>query len=221
MKRSISFLFTLFVCISTFNISAQEINDSTDIIQSAIDACIAMRDAAAAGDSTVLVQSARELRECDAVNFNSLRCQDDTIGSLNGHLVFDEAFADSLATSDDIYRHADDMNRTATHRGRTADGSVLTRTCFVKAGKSTRYTFSSKGHQELAVVAESGGLVSMKVHCTNNAGLNEWHNDTRDFRAGRPQRKIAFDLPNNRRNTVELEVFNCTGRDISFVVISN
>lgn len=217
-------LFTSHLCTSaqeTTSATVQEINDSTDIIQSTIDACIAMRDAAAAGDSAALMQSAMELRQNEVANFNSLRCKDDTIGSLIGHLVFDEAFADSLATGHDAYRSADDLNRTAAHRGRTADGSVLTRSCFVKAGKSSRYSFSSKGHQELAVVAEAGGLVSMKVHCTNSAGLDVWHNDTRDFRAGRPQRKIAFDLPNNRRNTVEIEVFNRSTRDISFVIISN
>lgn len=193
----------------------------TDIIQSAIDASIALRDAAATGDTAALMQSARDLRECEIVNFNSLRCNDDTIHSMNGHLVFDEEFAESLASGQDAYQQADEMNRSSTHRGQTANGSILTRTCMVKAGKSTKYTFASKGHQELAVVAEAGGLVTMRIHVTNSAGLDTWYNDTRDVRKGRPQRKTSFELPNNRRNTVELEVINCTGCDISFVVISN
>ena len=158
MKR-IAFLFLITVLIHSFTLSAQvecpdttEAEDVTDVIQDAIDACIAIRDAAVVGDSAVLMQSAQELRANNVVNFNSLRCKDDTIGSLNGHLVFDEAFVDSLANGRDIYRYADDMNRSAAHRGQTANGTILTKTCFVKAGKSTKYTFASKGHQELAVV---------------------------------------------------------------------
>ncbi len=227
MKR-IAFLFLITVTLSYCPVSAQvqspSVNDDevvTDVIQDAIDACIAIRDAAVVGDSAVLMQSAQELRANNVVNFNSLRCKDDTIGSLNGHLVFDEAFVDSLANGRDIYRYADDMNRSAAHRGQTANGTILTKTCFVKAGKSTKYTFASKGHQELAVVAESGGLVTMKIHVTNNNGLDKRFDDTRDVKKGRPQRKTAFDLPNNRRNTVELEVINCSNRDITFVVISN
>lgn len=227
MKR-IVFLFLITMLINSLTVLAQveypdttEAQEVTDVIQDAIDACIAMRDAAVVGDSAVLMQSAQELRANNVANFNSLRCKDDSVGSLNGHLVFDEAFADSLANGRDIYRHADDMNRSAAHRGQTTNGNILTKTCFVKAGKSTKYTFASKGHQELAVVAESGGLVTMKIHVTNNNGLDKRYDDTRDVKKGRPQRKTAFDLPDNRRNTVELEVINCSNRDISFVVISN
>lgn len=227
MKR-IALLFFTTIFISTLTLWAQvecpdtlETDEVTDVIQDAIDACIAMRDAAAMGDSAALMLSAQELRANNVGYFSSLRCKDDTVGSVNGHLVFDEAFADSLANGRDVYRHAEDMNRTAAHRGQATKGSILTKTCFVKAGKSTKYTFTSKGPQELAVVAERGGLVTMKIHVTNNDGLDKRFDDTRDVKTGRPQRKRSFDLPNNRRNTVELEVLNCSNRDITFVVISN
>lgn len=190
-------------------------------IQAAIDACIAMRDAVAAGDTAAIRQSSKDLKSSGVSNFGSLRCKDDTIASLNGHLVFDEAFADSLAEGKDVYQKADDMNRSTAHRGQTADGSILTKTCFVKAGKSTKYSFASKGHQELAVVAEAGGLVTMKIHVTNSAGLDRRFDDTKSVKAGLPQRKTAFELPSDRRNTVELEIINCGQNDCSFVVISN
>ncbi len=190
-------------------------------IQSAIDACMAMRDAVAADDKDGIKQSADRLRECGARQFGSLRCKDDSVSSLNGHLLFDEVFADSLAEGKDVYQQADDISRSGAVRGQTADGSIFTKTCFVKAGGSTKYTFLSKGHQELAVVAEAGGLVTMNIHVTNKAGLDERHNDTKDWKKGRPQRKTTFDLPDNIRNTVELEVFNRSKKDITFVVISN
>lgn len=190
-------------------------------IDAAFQACVAMRDAVATNDTVAIRQSAQDLKNAGTASFNTLRCKDDSIASLNGHLVFDEAFADSLAAGKDVYAKADDMNRTRTHRGQTADGSILTKTCFVKAGQSTKWSFASKGHQELAVVAEAGGLVTMKIHVTNSAGLDERHDDTRSVRQGLPQRKTSFELPKDRRNTVELEILNCGEKDCSFVVISN
>lgn len=191
-------------------------------IQAIIDACISMRDAVAAGDTAAIRQSGQDLKASGVTSFNSLRCKDDSIASLNGHLVFDEAFADSLAAGNtSVYDKADDMNRSTAHRGQTADGSYLTKTCFVKAGKSTKWSFASKGHQELAVVAEAGGLVTMKIHVTNSAGLDQRFDDTKYVKKGMSQRKTSFELPKDRRNTVELEIVNCGAKDCSFVVISN
>ena len=205
-----------------FCANAQDATTDSMEIQAVIDACVSMRDAVAAGDTAAIRLSAQDLRAAGATSFSSLRCKDDSIASLNGHLVFDEAFADSLAAGNtSVYDHADDMNRFTAHRGQTADGSYLTKTCFVKAGKSTRWTFASKGHQELAVVAEAGGLVTMKVHVTNSAGLDRRFDDTKSVKAGLPQRKTSFELPTDRRNTVELEIVNCGKKDCSFVVISN
>ena len=214
-------LFILSVC-CTMNVLAQDKKSDCMEIQAVIDACIAMRDAVAKGDTAAIRQSANDLKSAGATNFNSLRCKDDSIASLRGHLVFDEAFADSLASGNtSVYDKADDMNRSTAHRGQTSDGSYLTKTCFVRAGKSTKWTFVSKGHQELAVVAEKGGLVTMKVHVTNSAGLDRRFDDTKSVKAGLPQRTTSFELPTDRRNTVELEVLNCGKKDISFVVISN
>lgn len=221
MKR-ITLLFFIAVMTSAIGATAQEGNTGNiEVIQDAIDACIALRDAAQTGDKSALQEAAANLRACDIAAFNTLRCKDNTITSLDGHLVFDEAFADSLANGRDVYRNAEEMSRSTAHRGQTSNGSILTKSCSVKAGKSTKYVFTSKDHQELAVVAEAGGLVTMKIHVTNSAGLDVWHNDTTDVKKGRPQRKTSFELPKNRSNIVELEVINCTKRDISFVIISN
>ena len=208
-------ILSFFSILCSLNIYAQETTDESLRIDAAFDACIAMRDAVAANDTAALLQSAKELKEAGAMDFHALRCKDDY-----------EAFADSLAAGKSVYDKADEMSRTRTHRGQTANGSILTKTCFVKAGKSTKYNFFSKGffskgHQELAVVAENGGLVTMKIHVTNSAGLDVHHDDTKSVKRGLPQRKTSFELPTDRRNTVELEVVNCGNKDISFVVISN
>ena len=219
-------LITLFSALGVLTTSAQGGTNNNLSIDAAVNACIAMRNAVANNDSAAIKQSANDLKAAGTNSFNSLRCKDDVDGnleapSLNGHLIFDEAFADSLAEGKDVYRKADDMNRSSAHRGQTADGCILTKTCFVKAGKSTKYSFASKGHQELAVVAEAGGLVTMKIHVTNSAGLDKRFDDTKNVKKGMPQRKTSFELPTNHRNTVELEVINCGAKDCSFVVISN
>lgn len=216
MKKIFFLLFSLLLSLSAF---AQEADSMS--IDKVINACIAMQEANSNNDTIAMKQAADSLRAQKATAFTSLRCKDDTIQSLNGHFVFNDVFVDSLLAGANPYDNADNINRSTTHRGQTANGSILTKTCFVKAGASTKYAFASRGRQELAVVPEAGGLVTMKIHVTNTAGLDKWYSDTVDVKKGRPHRKTAFDLPKDKRNTVELEVVNCSGKDISFVVISN
>lgn len=215
---------TLFIA-SLFFVSFAHAQSDDEVefveIQAAYNACITFRDAAITGDTALIRPAAEGLRGAQTCDFASLRCSAGSEESLNGHLVFNVAFADSLADGRDAYGKADDLNRTSTTRGQYDDGKVHSKTCFVRAGKSTKYTFPSRGHQELAVVAESGGLVTVKIHVTNRAGLNVRYDDTKDVHQGRPQRKAVFELPTDRTNTVELEIVNCGKKDCSFVVISN
>ena len=101
-------------------------------------------------------------------------------------------------------------------------GGILTKTCLIKAKGKSVYTFVSSDRQELAVVAEPGGLITTRVHAVNKTkGINEWHNDTTDVTKGRSSRKTAFNLPHAPKSRVTLEIANCTNKDISVVVISN
>lgn len=213
--------FTIILLLSVLSVSAQDDGQESLSIQSVIDACVAMRDAVASKDTDAIRQSAAELKKLNTSDFNTLRNMDGSDASLKGHLVFSEEFADSLAEGKDAYGKADDINRERSERGQTADGSILTKTCFVKAKKSVRYIFPAKGPQELAVVAEAGGLVTMKIHVTNDQGLDKRYDDIKDVKKGRPQRKTSFVLPKNLMNTVELVIINRGKKDSSFVVISN
>lgn len=212
-------LFTLLVLICSAYAYAQEVTDSMSI-DDVMDACVSMQEALENNDTTALKKAAEALRKTKAAAFTSLRCKDDTISSLNGHFVFNDVFVDSIAVGGNPYENADNINRSTTHRGQMTGGAKLTKTCMVKAGKSTKYSFASRGRQELGIVAEPGGLVTTRIHVTNPSGLNEWHNDTKNPNGTR-RYKTAFDLPSDKRNTVELEVINKSGKDISFVVISN
>lgn len=205
---------------------ANEDSCNVDGIQSAIDACLLLAKSAESNDTTALRRAKEALQACGISNFGTLRRQNrDANESLDGHLVFNVAFADSLAEGKDPYRSADDINRSTMskgQRGQTSGGKILTKTCFVKANGKSVYSFNSYDRQELAIVAEPGGLVTTRVHAVNKqAGINEWHNDTTDVAKGRNSRKTAFILPHNPASRVTLEITNCTNKDISVVVISN
>lgn len=212
-------LFTLIISICYVSASAQEIADSMSI-DDVMDACISMQEALESNDTIALKKAAENLRETKTAAFTSLRCKDDSISSLNGHFVFNDVFVDSITVGGNPYENADNINRSTTHRGQMTGGAKLTKTCMVKAGKSTKYSFASRGRQELGIVAEPGGLISVRIHATNNAGLDKWVVDKQNPNGTRRYRN-AFDLPSDKRNTVELEVINKGGKDTSFVVISN
>lgn len=214
-------IFLFLFAISFSVVKAQEIETDSMSIDAVFEACVAMQESLENNDTTALVEAAAKFKSSGATSFTSLRCKDDTIHSLNGHFVFNEVFVDSLASGNDAYRSADNINRSTTHRGQTTDGSILTKTCFVKAGKSTKYTFTSRGKQELGIIAEPGGKLYVRVHVTNRNGLDARYNDDKNAVNGTRRYRKVFNLPMNQRNTVELEVINKGGKDTSFVVISN
>ena len=210
----------LFMAISVSNAIGQK--DLTKEVQTIIDACVQLREAAEARDSLMLTNSAAILRSENISAFNSLICLDENEGNLDGHIIFNQDFADSLAQDSVVLSHTNLFNQTHAVRGENKEGSIKIKTCFIAAKKSTKYRFSSSGGlQELAVVAEAGGRVTLKIHVTNSAGLNMNRNDRKDVRLGRSERTASFDLPEGKRNIIEMEVINCVDKDISVVIISN
>ena len=210
-------------CVAESVVIANEDSCSTESIQAAIDACLLLAESAKSKDTIAIQKAKVAMEECKLSDFGSLRSQNrDENESLEGHLVFNVAFADSLANGKDAYKNADNINRSSTHRGQMQPGEILTKTCFIKAKGKSIYTFPSHDRQELAVVAEPGGLITTRVHAVNKTkGINEWHNDTVDVAKGRNSRKTSFNLPSQPRSQVTLEITNCTNKDITVVVISN
>lgn len=221
MKRLFFFLLSV---LSVSSIYAQDVNSEVSdsmSIDAVFDACVSMQESLETNDTTALVAAAKVLKDSQSTSFSSLRCKDDTIQSLNGHFVFNDVFVASLVAGGNPYENADSINRPITHRGQTTDGSILTKTCFVKAGKSTKHSFVSRGVQELGIITEPGGRVYVKVHVTNKSGLDEWHNDNKGAKEGVRRYKNRFTLPKEKSNTVEIVVINKGDKDTSFVVISN
>lgn len=231
MKRLFFVVFACFSCISVksqedsnnFVVVANEDSCNIESIQSAIEACLLLAESAVTKDTVVIRKAKEAMHKCKLADFGSLiRQNQDENESLNGHLVFNVAFADSLAEGKDPYKNADNINKSTTRRGQMQPGQILTKTCFVKANGKSVYKFLSRDRQELAVVAEPGGLVTTRVHAANKIkGINEWHNDTIDVTKGRNSRKSSFTLPHSPNSQITLEITNCTNKDISVVVISN
>ena len=231
---SIRMITTVFAYALCSSIYAQEVlNDSkvianedscnTESIQSAVDACLLLVKSVEAKNITALIEAKEAMQECKLTDFSSLipKNQNDN-ESLNGHMVFNVAFVDSLIEGKNPYKNADDINKSMIHRGQMRPGEILTKTCFIKAKGKSVYTFTSHGRQELAVIAEPGGLITTRINATNKEKkINEWHNDIVDVAKGRNSRKSAFTLPHNSKSIVTLEIINCTNKDISVVVISN
>ena len=210
-------------CVNDSVVIANEDSCSTESIQAAIDACLLLAESAENKDTMALRKAKEAMEKCNLSNFGLLRAQNrDENESLEGHLIFNAAFADSLANGNDAYKNSDNINRSYIHRGQMQRGGILTKTCLIKAKGKSVYIFVSSDRQELAVVAEPGGLITTRVHAVNQTkGINEWHNDTTDVTKGRSSRKTAFNLPHSPKSRVTLEIANCTNKDISVVVISN
>lgn len=213
MKRLfLSFLF----CAFHFSFSTAQAL-STEI-QVAYNACKKMAAAIASGNTTELKSANLALKKCDISSFSSLRCFSDNPLSLNGHFVFNEDFVDSLIAGRNVYKFAQQYAVSHGSRGIASSSKVFMRNCAVQARKSEKFSFVSRGHQELAVVTEPGGLITLRIHDKTN---DKWYNDTRNVKKGQSYRTAVFDLPVDKRNTIEIEVINLSGKDISFVLISN
>lgn len=212
MKKIVLLALTL---VQVMTISAQQLSED---IQKVYDACMSLREAISAGNTSGLRAANKKLKDCAVNPFSSLRCADENPLSLDSHFVFDEVFVDSLIAGRDVYKFAQRYAEVRGVRGASSSGKVFTKTCAVRKSSSTKLTFVSRGHQELAVVTEPGGMVTLRIHDKTN---DKWYNDTKNVKKGQSTRTFVFDLPTSARTTLEVEVKNSGKKDCSFVVISN
>ncbi len=187
-------------------------------MKNAFDACVAIRSAVESGSEQNLQLANNIFKRYDTSPFSSLRAVDDEIMSLNGHFIFNTDFIDSLIAGKNVYSKAQMFANELVSRGKAANGSILIKNCIVRKESSTKYRFASRGYQEIAIVTEPGGLVTLRVYDKTNGRI---YADTENVRKGMSTRFISFDLENNKRVTLEIEIENRTGKDISFIVLSN
>ena len=177
--------------------------------------CIGMRNAVEGKKMSDLIIANNSFKSCPT-HFWGLRCMSKVDLSFNGHFIFSPVFVDSLiAHGDRIYRNSDYYNKLQYYQGAVDESEgVYYQTCIVGGYSSVKYTFSSRGHQELAFVTEPKGQIGICVY-------DKTQNKNYNYEIGFPYKFITFELPEDKQSVLEIEVFNQTSVDISFVIISN
>lgn len=181
------------------------------------EACVSLRAAVGSGSAPAVREANSILKSARIGHFGILKCISGESLSLDGHLVFDHEFIDSLLVSRNVYRFAQSYLDKSVRRGTSSADKVFMRTCCVKAYETIKFKFTARDRQELALVTEPGGLVNLKVYDTRN---DIWHNDDSDLNVGKSSHCRIFDITGGISGVV-LEVINKTDKDISFVIISN
>lgn len=215
MKKSALFLSLFVLQVVCSNVYSQTLSPD---VQAVFDACVSLRAAIGSGNTTSLKSANTVLKRCDTQVFSSLRCKSEKPLSLEGHFVFQTDFVDSLIAGRNVYKFAQRYAEPRSVRGSSSSGKVFVKNCAVRGHQTETFTFTGRGHQELAVVTEPGGQLTLRIHDKTN---DKWYNDTKSVKKGQPTRIIVFELPTETRNSLEVEVINCGKKDISFVMISN
>ena len=215
MKKII--LTTICLALSIFSLPAQKLSPK---MQSTYDACLQLQTAIGSGNTPTLREANQNLKDCKTTYFSSLEVEEEEFQpSFNGHFLFDYEFVDSLIVNRAVYQFAQRYAERCAERSIFSSSSdVYTRCCMVGGKTSTKMTYVSRGHQELALVTEPGGLITIRIHDLKH---NKWYNDNTMENEGISSRIHVFDLPKNEVATIEVEVINRSEKDVSFVIICN
>ena len=217
--KSLLFLLAL---VTSLSVTAQDVGD--DDFDKVVAAYINLRDAAAINDTVALRQVAEQLRRYDPSDFKTFHLVEDETMPLNGHIVFDEAFADSLSKGVNIYHQSDSLNRAIGERSvgmQSPRGRLQSKTIFIKAKQTASCTFVAKGVKKIAVVAEGGGRVSMTMQGLYKNKPYTQYVDTEKVKKGMPHRTGALALREDCLSTVLMKIKNCVQKDISIVITMN
>ena len=207
---------------TSLSVTAQDVGD--DGFDKVVATYINLRDAAAINDTVALKQVAEQLRRYDPSDFKTFHLAEDETMSLNGHIVFDEAFADSLSKGVDIYQQSDSLNRAIGERSvgmQSPRGRLQSKTVIIKANQTASCTFVAKGVKKIAVVAEGGGRVSMTMQGLYKNKPYSQYVDTEKVKKGMPHRTGTLALREDCLSTVLMKIKNCVQKDISIVITMN
>lgn len=185
--------------------------------QKLFDACWALRTAISTGNTSSMKSANAAFKACKAGDFSSLRLISPKQTSLNGFFVWDEDFVDELIAGRNVRKFAQKYAESRAVRGASGKGGYV-KTLMVKKNGSTKFSFATRDLEELSVIAEPGGKVTVRIYDTK---AKKWYNDTEDVKRGRDFRTHIIQFPKNVVTTLEVEVINCSKKDISFAVLSN
>lgn len=188
-------------------------------MESAIAACQGVSQAIGNSSTAPLKAANKVLKAADIVNFGDLSLKKGKDLDVNGHLIFDEEFLDSLIVNRKVLAFSSRYAKKRSHRGSTGvEGRIRMTTKALKAGQSATWKTVNKGTAEFAVVAEPGGLLTMTIR--NEKGKVLYAETVRN-KQGAPMRKAQLKLPENESTTLLIEVVNHATTDTSFAILKN
>lgn len=211
MKKLV-IVFLSLLCVVSAN--AQKLSDQS---QKLYDACWALRTAISSGNMSSLKSANAAFKACNAGDFSSLRIVSPKTTSLDGYFVWDEDFVDELIAGRDVRQFAQKYADNRAVRG-TGTNGLFMKTLVVAKKSSLKFTFPSRGLEELSVISEPGGKLTLRIYDKKS---KKWYNDTEDVKRGRAARTKIIKLPQDVVSTLEVEVINCGNKNVSFVVLSN
>lgn len=181
-------------------------------MQKALDACIALRNAAGIGSEVALEAAIKDfveagIRECTYLDF-----VEGNKVSLNGHFVFSRRFVEDLLHGRNVYRFAQQQYGEENRHIAYGTENILCQTIAIAEKSSAIYRMATKGKIEFAAISEAKGLVTLRIHDVTN---NRWYNDSVDEKNGRLERTLQIDLPTESNTILEIEVINTSKRSIS------
>lgn len=212
MKHKIVLIFALLIFASVTFAQQQLCKEMREVF----DACWAMRTAISAGNATSLKSANEDFKRCNVLHFKDLTPEESDIISLNGHFVWNDEFVDSLIKNRKVREYAQKYAELKRQTGKR--GAIYVKTYAVKSKGVAKFFFPTTKHQEIAVIAEPRGKISLRMQGMRTKNSS---NDDQDVRRGQEYRIRTFDTPKGVSETIELQVINCSKRDISFVVICN
>ena len=168
------FLAIVVLLLMAQNMSAQ-LQLSTEM-QKVFEACWALRMAISTGNTAGLKSANEDFKKCKVKDFFTLCPQESDIVSLNGHFVWDEVFVDSLIVGRNVREFAQKYAENRARRGPSGSSRnrVYIKSSAVKKNGKAKFTFPSSNHQELVVITEPQGKISLRVHCKKTKRWYNW-----------------------------------------------
>ncbi len=186
-------------------------------IQPAIDACLDMRKAMDKGGADQLLKAAADKLDKAGVSEFSVLSPVGTQPSLNGHYIFSSKFARDLIADRGVIKFARRYRKDSKRGSSTGGTNIYLTNGVAPANGSAKYLLNSRDVQELAVVTEPNGLVTLRITDLDN---KQYYHDTKNETAGEPYRVHVLNLP-SKPTTLEIEIINTGSADTSFAIIGN
>jgi hypothetical protein len=187
-------------------------------MENAVKICRNISSAFKSNNSELLKETNKLFKSAKINDFKNLRLVKGKNLSVDGHLIFDEEFIDSLIVNRKVTEFSLKFAHKRANRGTTGvNGGVRLTSRAVKKGESVIWKTTNCNIAEYALVAEPDGLFTMTIRDSKGKVL---YCETTDNKKGASVRKARIRLPKTKTE-IQIEIKNTGKEDKSFALISN